>query len=97
MERNTIKDNRLYFGRHEFVGLMKVLIRTYKFRSKGKDPEAIVLPNVKEVDGIKIEIEEIAEQARPEEVIEPTDSGPSDTDGGGHSLTVRLSDLPEEE
>lgn len=55
MERTTMKDNKLYFGEFEFTNLIWVLIRAYRFRNSNKNPEAIVLPDIKEIAGVRIE------------------------------------------
>lgn len=57
MEKNTIQDNKLFMGEREFTNLIKVLIRVYRFRNKNQNPEAIVLPDITEVDGVKVDFQ----------------------------------------
>ena len=54
-ERNAMINNRFFFGEKEFTNIMWSIIRTYRFRNSNKDPEAIILPEVFEVGGVKIE------------------------------------------
>jgi len=55
MERNSIVGKKFHFGEVEFTNLIKVLIRTYRFRHNNQNPEAIVIPDIKVVDGVKVE------------------------------------------
>ena len=55
MERNTIQDNKFFMGEREFTNIIWVLIRAYRFRNKNQNPEAIVLPDITEVGGVRIE------------------------------------------
>ena len=67
MERNTILDNKFFFGNVEFTNIMWALIRAYRYRNNNQNPEAIVLPDIKEVGGVKIEFpkeEKIAKTRR---------------------------------
>lgn len=52
---NTIQDNKFCMGEREFTNLIWVLIRAYRFRNNNQNPEAIVLPNITEVGGVKVE------------------------------------------
>ena len=55
METNTILDNKFYLGEKEFTNLAWALIRAYRFRNKNQNPEAIVMPDVREIGGVRIE------------------------------------------
>lgn len=55
MERNTIQDNKFFMGEREFTNIIYVLIRAYRFRNNNQNPEAVVLPNITEVGGVKVE------------------------------------------
>jgi len=55
LTRIFMKDNKVYYGERDLVGLCQTLIRIYRFRNKNQDPKAIVFPDVKEVDGVRIE------------------------------------------
>ena len=52
---NHIEGDKFYFGEKEFTNLIWVLIRAYKFHNKNNEPLAIVIPDIKEVNGVKIE------------------------------------------
>lgn len=58
-ETNQIIDNKFYLGEKEFTNIMWVMIRAYRFHNRNQDPEAIVMPEVKEVNGVKIEYPEV--------------------------------------
>jgi len=64
LTRTIIKDQKVYFGDAEFTSLVKTLIRIYRFRSKDQIPEAVVIPNITEVEGVKIEF------TRPKKEVE---------------------------
>lgn len=51
-------NDRFYLGKLELTGLIRTLIRAYRFNNQNKDPEAVVLPYIDEVDGVKVEMEE---------------------------------------
>lgn len=55
MEGNTIQDNKFFMGEKEFTNLIKILSRAYRYRNKNQSPEAIVIPKVFEVDGVRVE------------------------------------------
>jgi len=54
-EHNAMLNDKFFFGEKEFTSIMWVLIRSYRFRNRGKDPQSIVIPEVFEVGGVKIE------------------------------------------
>lgn len=54
-ETNTMLQGKFYMGEKEFTNLMWVLIRSYRYMNKNQDPIAIVMPDVKEISGVKIE------------------------------------------
>lgn len=61
MEHNTIRDNRFYFGEDEWLALMRRAIRTYRFHNNNQDPDTIVVPITKMVDGVNISYGEAEE------------------------------------
>lgn len=50
-----MQDGNIYFGEGEFTNLVKVLIRAYQYRNNNQKPKFVVFPEVKEVDGVKVE------------------------------------------
>jgi len=70
MERNSIIGKKFHFGEFEFTNLIKVLIRAYRFRNKNQSPEAIVMPDIKNVNGVKIEYPKGTTKAVKESVNE---------------------------
>jgi len=58
LSRTIIQDQKVYFGEAEFTELIRTLTRVYRFRSGNQTPEAIVMPDVVEVDGVKVEFPE---------------------------------------
>ena len=59
--RTTIKDQKVIFGEQEFTNLIRTLVRVYRYRSNNQTPIAIVIPDVKEVEGVKVEFPESKE------------------------------------
>ena len=55
LTRTIIKDQKVVFGEQEFTNLMMTLIRLYRFRCKNQPPTAIIMPDVTEVEGVKVE------------------------------------------
>jgi len=55
LTRTTTQDQKVYFGEFELTNLVKTLIHLYRFRNNNQTPTAIVIPDVKEVEGVKIE------------------------------------------
>jgi len=53
-ETNQIIGNRFHLGEKEFTNIMWTMIRAYRFHNHNQDPEAIVIPEVKEVNGVAI-------------------------------------------
>ena len=56
---NHIEGNKFCFGEKEFTNLIWVLIRAYRYHNKNQDPESIVMPDVRLVNGVKIEWPEV--------------------------------------
>lgn len=61
MDRTTIQEKTLYMGELDFTGILKSLIKGYKYTHKGEKPEGIVIPRVDMVDGVPIAYGEGAE------------------------------------
>lgn len=55
LKHNSMQDDQFYFGEWEFTNLIWALIRAYRFRNNNQNPKAIVMPNIKEVGGVRIE------------------------------------------
>jgi len=53
-ETNQIIGKKFHLGKKEFTNIMWTMIRAYRFHNRNEDPEAIVMPNVKEVNGVAI-------------------------------------------
>lgn len=66
LSRTIIQDQKVYLGEAEFTNLIRTLIRVYRFRSSNQTPEAIVMPDVMEVDGVKVEFPELKEEVKDE-------------------------------
>jgi len=64
LPRTTIKDEKVYFGEKEFTNLIRTLIRVYRYRSNNQTPVAIVIPDVTEVEGVKVEFPEVKEEVK---------------------------------
>ena len=61
---NTMKDSKFYIGKEELTNIIRVMIRGYKFWNKGKEPEAIVFPDIKEVGTVKVEFPKVETRPR---------------------------------
>lgn len=55
MERTEFKDGTITVGELEFTTLMRRLIHAYQFRGNGDLPDKVILPDVKEIEGVLIE------------------------------------------
>lgn len=55
LTRTSTRDQKVFFGEKEFTNLIRVLIRAYRYRNNNQTPKAIVMPDVKDVDGVKVE------------------------------------------
>ena len=71
---SQIIDNKFYLGERELTIIMKDIIRTYRFHNHNKDPEAIIIPRVEEVSGVKVEYETGGRDTKPK-ASEPSNSG----------------------
>ncbi len=58
MERNNVIGNVVYVGELEAKAFLVGYLRAYKFRNQNKSPVKIVLPNLEEVEGVRIQVEE---------------------------------------
>ncbi len=58
-ENNQVIGSKFHLGEKEFTNIIWTMIRAYRFRNSNENPEAIVLPDVKEVNGVKIEYPEV--------------------------------------
>ena len=52
----TAGDGKIYYSKEDMTSLVRVLIKVYKFRNRNQAPTAVVLPDLKEVDGIPVEV-----------------------------------------
>ena len=68
LKRTVIQDQKVYFGEWELSNLIRTLIGLYRFRCGNQTPTAIVMPNVTEVDGVKVEF------PKPKKVKEEQDA-----------------------
>jgi len=55
LTRTTTQDQKVLFGELEFTRLIITLIRVYRFRNSNQTPIAVVMPDVKEVEGVMVE------------------------------------------
>jgi len=51
---SKIENNRFYLGQIELSLVVKRIIRHYQYHNNNQSPEAVVIPLLKEVDGVKI-------------------------------------------
>lgn len=61
MDRTTIQGKTLHMGELDFTGILKSLIKGYKYSHGGEKPEGIVIPRVDVVDEVPISYGETAE------------------------------------
>jgi len=54
MEHTIMQDNKFYFGAADLTNIIKRMIVGYRFHNLNKNPKAVVLPMVTEVDGVKV-------------------------------------------
>lgn len=52
---NRIADDKFYLGQAELSILVKRIIRHYRYHKNNLDPRAVVIPFIKEVEGVEIE------------------------------------------
>jgi len=55
MTDNQPKGSKFHIGQQTMTNFFWVMIRAYRYYNKGTDPEALVMPDIKEVNGVKIE------------------------------------------
>lgn len=67
LSRTMIQDQKVHFGEWEFSNLIRTLIRVYCFRCSNQTPIAIVMPDVTEVNGVKVEFAEAKPEPEKEE------------------------------
>ncbi len=53
-----MENDRFYIGQVELGMIISRVIRHYRFMNKNADPDAVVIPYLSDVEGIKIEYEE---------------------------------------
>ena len=78
LKGTTIDDGIIYIGERDLTRQLVYVIRNYRFNNNNQEPKAIVLPDIKEIGGVKIEFPK-------EQAIESTRAKPSktgDTDSG---------------
>ena len=74
LSKTYFKDNKIYFGEKELTNLCWTLIRIYRFKFGNRDPIVIILPDIKEIGGVKIEFpKEIRTRQEPDK-LSNTDS-----------------------
>ena len=64
LTRTTFGQGYIKFGQQELANLCGTLIRIYKFKNSNNLPDKIILPELKEVFGVKIEWPTVA-KSRP--------------------------------
>jgi len=59
MELTTskIRNNQFYLGQLELSLIVKRIIRHYRYHNNNQDPQAVVIPLLKEVEGVPISYE----------------------------------------
>ena len=51
---SKVENNQFHLGQLELCLIVKRIIRHYKYHNNNNNPEAIVIPLLKEVEGVKI-------------------------------------------
>ena len=51
---SKVKNNQFHLGQLELSLIVKRIIRHYKYHNNNNNPEAIVIPLLREVEGVKI-------------------------------------------
>ena len=51
---SKIENNRFYLGQIELSLVVKRIIRHYRYHNNNQDPQAVIIPLLKEVDGVEI-------------------------------------------
>ena len=54
--RTITKNGYAVLGRLEFEGLLKKLLRVYRFNNDNETPKALVVPEIKSVEGVKVKL-----------------------------------------
>ena len=66
LSTSKIQDNQFHLGQLELSFIVKRVIRHFQYTHNNESPEAVVIPLLKEVDGVKILYEqETAMETRP--------------------------------
>jgi len=52
-----VKDNIIHIGDTELIWLVSQFIKEYRFTHKNERPAKILLPSIKEVDGVPVEVD----------------------------------------
>lgn len=64
MSKNKEKQEKLHFNRDMLVNLLKLNIKAYQFTHKNQNPKSVVIPLIKEVDGVPVEYETAGEEVK---------------------------------
>ena len=62
---SRVENNQFHLGQLELSLIVKRIIRHYKYYNNNNNPEAIVIPLLKEVEGVKILYEKEPTVAKP--------------------------------
>ena len=58
LTKSTIKDGRFYLGQLELSLIVRRVIRHYRYHNNNADPESVIIPLIKDVDGVEVEYEQ---------------------------------------
>lgn len=51
----NIKDGKVFIEENELAGFIGRFTAAFRYWNKGKNPDTVVLPSIKEVKGVKVE------------------------------------------
>ena len=69
---SKIEGKQFYLGQLELGLIVKRIIRHYRYHNNNQDPQAVIIPLLKEVDGVKVIYErEVETKPRADKSSEP--------------------------
>jgi len=57
MENTRMEKDKVILGEVELSNIVRALVRAYRFKNQNKEPKVVVIPDIKEVDGVKVEFQ----------------------------------------
>lgn len=76
---SKVEDNKFHLGQVELSMVIKRILRHYRYHNKNQNPDEVVMPLLKEVEGVPITYEQTTD--RPTDEPRPSELGNTHSQG----------------